>query len=84
MNDERVEDWIRHRAKMSAQTPEPTIDVADRVMATIHSQPAINIAIDRTPLILGGGLVTIAATVMVALLPSAMTMTEPWISFWLF
>ena len=83
MNPNTPEDWIRSRAERSAQIENTPVDVADRVLATLASHTTGSLAVDKTPLFLGGSLLALAASVMLLLLPSLAVITEPWISFWL-
>jgi hypothetical protein len=69
MNDEAMHDWIRSRSKLASQNSGAPIDVGP--------------ALDKTPLVLGGGLLALAASIIILLAPSLAMMTEPWISFWL-
>ncbi|MEL6107410.1 MAG: hypothetical protein AAFU85_15325 [Planctomycetota bacterium] len=83
MNDIDVEIWMRERSRLADQGDIPLIDVRDRVNATLAGYESIRIQMDRTPLIIGFGLFAVAATIVLLLSPSFVTMTEPWISFWL-
>ena len=83
MKHDSPENWIRQRAEMSEQAADLSIDVTDRVLSTLSSYNNIGLAVDKTPLVLGGGLMALAASIMLLLLPSLTVMTEPWISFWL-
>jgi len=78
-----AENWLRRQAQLADREPRPAIDVTERVLETVSHvyQPAV--ALDTTSLLLGAGLVGVAASIMAGLLPSLLTMTEPWISFWL-
>jgi hypothetical protein len=77
------EDWIRARAAVASQLREPAVDVTERVMSTVGQSVNSLPAIDKTPLLVGGGLLGLAASIMLVLLPSSTLITEPWISFWL-
>ena len=83
MNSQDPEDWLRQRAQRSDQIEDPPVDVTDRVLSTLARYDSVGLAVDKTPLVLGGSLLAVAATVTLVLLPSLTTMTEPWISFWL-
>lgn len=83
MTHETPEQWLRELASRSSAAPPPMIDVTDAVMSSIHDMRNIAIPLDRTPLIVGGITIATAATLVLALLPSLTTMTQPWISFWL-
>ncbi|XZE56363.1 hypothetical protein SH139x_002469 [Planctomycetaceae bacterium SH139] len=82
MKHDSPENWIEHRAELAARVHDSPIDVTDRVLSTLSSYKNIGLAVDKTPLILGGGLMALAASIMLMLLPSLTVMTEPWISFW--
>lgn len=63
-------------------------DVGDDVMRTIASITSASFQVDhapldKTPLVLGGAMVAIAASVMLVLMPSVTTLTQPWVRFWL-
>ncbi|MEM1070265.1 MAG: hypothetical protein AAGI63_15280 [Planctomycetota bacterium] len=79
----RLEDWIRERADLSDQIDEPAVDVSDRVMTTLRQYQPDFVTVDKTPLLLGGALFAVAASIVFMLLPSLSILTEPWISFWL-
>ena len=83
MTDKPAEQWLRELASRSSAAPPPVIDVTDSVMSSIHDMRYIPVPFDRTPLIFGGITIATAASLMVVLLPSLTTMTQPWISFWL-
>ena len=83
MKHDSPEEWIGQRAELAACVPDAPIDVTDRVLSTLSSYNNIGLAVDKTPLVLGGGLMALAASIMLVLLPSLTVMTEPWISFWL-
>lgn len=83
MNQILPEDWIRTRAAIAADATEPSVDVSERVLATVGRYTTSLPELDRTPLFVGGGLLALAASVMLLLLPSLTLFTEPWISFWL-
>lgn len=81
--NESMNDWISSRAKLVNQTSGPSIDVSDQVMASLAHLRVVGPALDKTPLVLGGGLLALAASIIILLAPSMTMMTEPWISFWL-
>ncbi|XZE55964.1 hypothetical protein SH139x_002016 [Planctomycetaceae bacterium SH139] len=83
MSQPSAEDWIRRRAAVTSQANEPTADVTQRVMTTVGRYSVNLTEIDKTPLFVGAGLLTLAASIMLILLPSLTLITEPWISFWL-
>lgn len=83
MNDDAMNDWISSRAKLADQSPESPVDVSDQVMASLAQLRAVGPGLDKTPLVLGGGLLALAASIIILLAPSLTMMTEPWISFWL-
>ena len=83
MDNESMNDWIRCRAKLADRHSDTPIDVSDQVMASLTHLRAVGPALDKTPLVLGGGLLALAASIIVLLAPSLTMMTEPWISFWL-
>jgi hypothetical protein len=83
MTHNTSEQWLRELAARSSTAPPPAIDVTDSVMSSIHDMRHIAIPLDRTSLIVGGITVATAASLVIALLPSLTTMTQPWISFWL-
>ena len=83
MTPDHSEQWLRELASRSSTAPPPVIDVTDSVMSSVHDMRSIAIPFDRTPLIFGGITIATAASLMVVLLPSLTTMTQPWISFWL-
>ncbi|MEM7559307.1 MAG: hypothetical protein AAF394_09295 [Planctomycetota bacterium] len=83
MKSVNPKDWLSQRAQLSEQTKDSPVDVTDRVLETLARYDSVGLALDKTPLVLGGSLLAVAATVMLVLLPSLTTMTEPWISFWL-
>lgn len=83
MKTNSPEDWIRQRAELFQQIHDAPIDVTDRVLSTLASYNSVGLAVDKTPLILGGSLLALAASIMIMLLPSLTMMNEPWISFWL-
>lgn len=83
MKTNHPEDWIRQRAELSDQLEDVTVDVTERVLSTLAGYNAVGLAVDKTPLVLGGGLLALAASIMLVLLPSFTMMQEPWISFWL-
>lgn len=83
MNHQTPEDWIRQRGSLADSLSDEPIDVRDRVLSTLASYSAVNMVADKTPLVFGGGLLAVAASIMILLLPSLTTMTQPWISFWL-
>jgi hypothetical protein len=59
------------------------VDVAQRVMTTAGRYSVNLPEIDKTSLFVGAGLLALAASIMLILLPSLTLITEPWISFWL-
>ncbi|HBE67067.1 MAG TPA: hypothetical protein DDW52_02860 [Planctomycetaceae bacterium] len=83
MKTNRPESWIRQRVELSDQLENVPVDVTERVLSTLAGYNAVGPAIDKTPLVLGGSLLALAASIMLVLLPSLTMMTEPWISFWL-
>ena len=83
MTSRSPEDWIRQRAELASQVDAPSVDVTDRVLSTLASCETVALSVDKTPLVLGGGLLTLAASIIVVLFPSLTMMTEPWISFWM-
>jgi hypothetical protein len=83
MKNDAPEQWLRDLAAHSSTASPPVIDVTDSVMSSIHDMRHIVVPLDRTPLIFGGITIAMAASLMIALLPSLTTMTQPWISFWL-
>jgi hypothetical protein len=83
MTHDAPEQWLRELAAHSSTASPPVIDVTDSVMSSIYDMRHIAVPYDRTPLIVGGITIATAATLMIALLPSFTTMTQPWISFWL-
>ena len=83
MTHDAPEQWLRELAARSSTAPPPAIDVTDSVMSSIHDMRYIAIPFDRTPLVFGGITIAMAASLMIVLLPSLTTMTQPWISFWL-
>ena len=83
MNQILPEDWIRLRASIAADATEPAVDVSERVLATVERYTTSFPVVDKTPLFVGGGLLALAASAMLLLLPSLTLFTEPWISFWL-
>ena len=83
MTHDAPEQWLRELAAQSSTASPPVIDVTDSVMSSIHDMRNIAIPLDRTPLVVGGITIATAASLMIALLPSLTTMTQPWISFWL-
>lgn len=83
MNDEAMQDWIRSRSKLADQNSGPPIDVSDQVMVSLTQLNAAEPVLDKAPLVLGGGLLALATSIIVLLAPSLAMMTEPWISFWL-
>ncbi|MEM7477846.1 MAG: hypothetical protein AAF483_22905 [Planctomycetota bacterium] len=83
MKSNSPEEWLRQRIDLSEQIEEVPVDVADRVLTTLSNFDSVGLALDKTPLILGGGLLALAASIMLVLFPSLSTMMEPWISFWL-
>ena len=83
MKHEAPEDWIRTQAALSEQVEDVPVDVTDRVLSTLARFNSVGPAVDKTPLVLGGSLLALAASVMLLLLPGLTMMNEPWISFWL-
>lgn len=83
MKSVNPEDWLSQRVQLSEQIKDSPVDVTDRVLETAARYDSVGVALDKTPLVLGGSLLAVAATVMLLLLPSLTTMTQPWISFWL-
>lgn len=83
MNRQTPEDWIRQRGPLADSLNDEPIDVSDRVFSTLSSYSSANMVVDKTPLVFGGGLLAVAASILFLLLPSLTTMTQPWISFWL-
>lgn len=83
MTQPSAEDWIRQRAAAASQVNEPAVDVTQRVMTTVGRYSANLPEVDKTPLFVGAGLLALAASIMLILLPSLTLITEPWISFWL-
>ncbi|MCR9291903.1 MAG: hypothetical protein NXI32_04235 [bacterium] len=83
MSQPSAEDWIRQRAAVASQVRAPAVDVTERVMNTLGQSAYSLPTIDKTPLLIGGGLLVLAASIMLVLLPSSTLITEPWISFWL-
>lgn len=83
MKSHDPEEWLRQRVELFDKDQALSVDVADRVLATLTSDDSVGLAVDKTPLFLGGGLLAVAASIMLVLFPSFSTMTEPWISFWL-
>ncbi len=59
---------------------EPVINVRTRVMRTISAQPR-RAALDVMPVAFAGIAVTVAAGVLIALLPTWQMMFEPWIAY---
>lgn len=80
---EQPEQLLRELSAIAATAAPPAVDVTDSVMSTIQEMRRMSIPFDRTPLIFGGVTIATAASLMIALLPSLTTMTQPWISFWL-
>jgi len=80
---EQPEQLLRELSAIGATAAPPAVDVTDSVMSSIHEMRHMSIPFDRTPLIFGGVTIATAAPLMIALLPSLTTMTQPWISFWL-
>lgn len=83
MTPDHSEQWLRELASLSSAAPPPAIDVTDSVISSIRDMRCIPIPFDRTPLVVGGLTIATAASLMIVLLPSLTTMTQPWISFWL-
>ena len=83
MTQPSAEDWIRRRAAVTSQANEPAVDVTQRVMTTVGRYRVSLPEVDKTPLFVGAGLLALAASIMLILLPSLTLITEPWISFWL-
>lgn len=83
MTRHNPEDWIRQRVSLADSLNDEPIDVSDRVLSTLARFSAANMVVDNTPLLFGGGLLAVAASIVALLLPSLTTMTQPWISFWL-
>ncbi|MEM9355723.1 MAG: hypothetical protein AAGB04_05890 [Pseudomonadota bacterium] len=83
MKSKSPEDWIRRRAELSRELDPSRIDVADRVLSTLAERDPAVLAVDKTPLVVGGGLLALAASIIFVLFPSLTMMTEPWISFWM-
>ncbi len=83
MTTSSPENWLRQRIELCEQVEDAPVDVTDRVLATLANYDSVGLAVDKTPLVLGGSLLALAASIMLVLLPSATMMTEPWISFWL-
>ena len=83
MSHRSPEDWIRQRAATASRLREPPVDVTERVMNTVAQNVTSLPTIDKTPLLVGGGLLALAASIMLVLLPSSTLITEPWLSFWL-
>ena len=78
-----AEDWIRQRAAVASELREPAMDVTERVMNSVDQSANSLPVIDKTPLLVGGGLLALAASIILVLLPSSTLITEPWMSFWL-
>ena len=78
-----AEDWIRQRAAAASQVHPTPVDVTERVMTTVGRYGLNLPEVDKTPLFVGAGLLALAASIMLILLPSLTLITEPWISFWL-
>ena len=83
MNHQTPEDWIRQRGSLADSLSDERVDVSDRVLSSLARHSAVNMVVDKTPLVFGGGLLAVAASIVVSLLPSLTTMTQPWVSFWL-
>lgn len=83
MNDESIEVWIQRRAKLMDQISTPPVDVSDDVLASLAHLRATGPQLDKTPLVVGGLLVALAASIVAVLAPSLAIFKEPWISFWL-
>lgn len=83
MKHDAPEQWLRELSALGSTDSPPAVDVTDSVMSSIHDMQHMVIPFDRTPLICGGITIATAASLMIALLPSLTTMTQPWISFWL-
>lgn len=82
-SDEQSEQWLRELSAIDATAAPPAVDVTDSVMLSIHEMRHMSVPFDRTPLIFGGLTIATATSLMIALLPSLTTMTQPWVSFWL-
>ena len=83
MTHDPPEQWLRDLAATGSTASPPAIDVTDSVMSSIHDMRNIAIPFDRTPLVFGSITIAAAASLMIALLPSLTTMTQPWVSFWI-
>ena len=83
MSHPSEEEWLNNRAATASHIREPVIDVSERVLITVSQYSNASPAVDKTPLFVGGGLLAIAASSILLLLPSLTLLTEPWISFWL-
>lgn len=74
-----LENLLEAAGEAARRVPTPQVDVRGRVLASItqHATPAIDVA----PLYFTAALVTLAASLCFAFLPSWQTMTEPWASY---
>lgn len=79
---ETPEYWIRQRSQHVECESISRLDVTTRVMDSIASLHSLPRGVDKTPLLFGGGLAAFGVVVIVACLPSVVTMTEPWIGLW--
>lgn len=76
----RVDTILKQLANEARHEPAPDVDVRIHVLHTISTQrPAPKL--DIVPIVFSGVAVTIAATLLVACLPSWETLYDPWASY---
>ena len=76
MND--VDGLLKQLGESARREPSSTIDVRERVLQSVSLVP---VKVDWFPIICGGVACAVAATLLVACLPSWQTMFDPWASY---
>lgn len=78
MND--VDQLLRNLAQQAHSLPAQPIDVRARVAQTLAKSTRMD-SLDISPLVFAGVLVAIAAGFLVAIFPTWMTLTDPWVAY---
>ncbi len=75
-----VDRLLRELAETAQDAPVPAIDVRSRVLSTLASRSR-QASLDVLPIAFAGAAVTVAAILLIMLLPLWRTMTEPWAAY---
>jgi len=84
------ENWLREQGvaadkQLREGSFAAEINIADSVMASVEQQLAGPVVVSDNAPWIAGGLVSLATACSVfLLLPSSFSLTDPWMSFWLF